>query len=139
MFMSVDLPDPDAPITAVNSPGATESETPRNAWTSTEPMVYRFVTSSSRMRSMGFLQDPAEGRRGAAPPARSRGSSGVRDDGVPGSQLALYDLGQRAVGDLGADAHWRGLLALQHPDRPVVGAPPPPPPPPGGPLLGPAP
>ena len=37
MFMKVDLPDPDAPMMATNSPGSMSSETPRNASTSTSP------------------------------------------------------------------------------------------------------
>ena len=38
MFISVDLPDPDGPMTATNSPAAMSTLTPRNACTSTSPM-----------------------------------------------------------------------------------------------------
>ncbi len=39
MFISVDLPEPDAPMMATNSPRATVSETPRRACTSTSPIA----------------------------------------------------------------------------------------------------
>ena len=35
--MSVDLPEPDGPMTAVSSPSATVTETPRSAWTAVSP------------------------------------------------------------------------------------------------------
>ena len=37
MFMSVDLPDPDAPISATRSPFSTESDTPFSTGTSIPP------------------------------------------------------------------------------------------------------
>jgi len=45
MCSSVDFPDPDGPITATSSPGATDSETPRRASTAVSPSPYRRVTS----------------------------------------------------------------------------------------------
>ena len=38
MFMNVDLPEPEGPMTATNSPGATSSETPSRARTSVSPI-----------------------------------------------------------------------------------------------------
>jgi hypothetical protein len=38
MCMSVDLPEPDGPITAMSSPAATVSETPRTASTALSPL-----------------------------------------------------------------------------------------------------
>ena len=38
MCMSVDLPDPDGPMTATSSPRATESETERTASTTASPL-----------------------------------------------------------------------------------------------------
>ena len=35
--ISVDLPEPDGPITAVNSPAGSSSDTPRRAWTLEAP------------------------------------------------------------------------------------------------------
>ena len=37
MCMSVDLPEPDGPITALSSPRETSSETPRRASTAVSP------------------------------------------------------------------------------------------------------
>ena len=37
IFMNVDLPEPEAPMTATNSPAGTSVETPRSACTSTSP------------------------------------------------------------------------------------------------------
>ena len=39
MCMNVDLPDPDGPVTATNSPGSIVSETPRSARTSCSPIL----------------------------------------------------------------------------------------------------
>jgi hypothetical protein len=38
MFMNVLLPEPEAPMTATNSPRAISSETPSSATTSTSPV-----------------------------------------------------------------------------------------------------
>src|SRR5262245_64514258 len=43
--MNVDLPEPEGPVSATNSPGSIESETPRSAGTSTSPTWYVFVRS----------------------------------------------------------------------------------------------
>src|SRR6185312_9620427 len=40
MCIRVDLPEPEGPVTARNSPSWTSSDTPRNARTSTSPTVY---------------------------------------------------------------------------------------------------
>ncbi len=45
MCISVDLPEPEGPITAVALPGAMSTETPRNASTAVSPSPYRRVTS----------------------------------------------------------------------------------------------
>ena len=37
--MNVDLPEPDGPMTATNSPGSIETVTPRSAWTTCGPSV----------------------------------------------------------------------------------------------------
>ena len=42
--MSVDLPEPDVPMTAIISPAFTVRSTPRSANTSFEPMRYTFFT-----------------------------------------------------------------------------------------------
>src|SRR4249920_4171674 len=40
MCMKVDLPEPDGPVTARNSPRGTSRLTPRSAFTSTSPTTY---------------------------------------------------------------------------------------------------
>ena len=37
MCMKVDLPEPDGPTMATNSPASTSSDTPRRAWTAVSP------------------------------------------------------------------------------------------------------
>src|SRR5688572_7587889 len=47
MCISVDLPDPEGPVTATNSPGSTSKSAPRSARTVTSPTTYvltRFLT-----------------------------------------------------------------------------------------------
>src|SRR5262245_61666912 len=56
MFIIVDLPEPDGPITATNSPLRTSNDTPRNAWTSTSPVLYVLWASSIRMTA-GFVAE----------------------------------------------------------------------------------
>src|SRR5438874_6360529 len=48
-FMKVDLPEPDGPMIATNSPSSISSETPRRAWTITSPIVYRLCRSTTLM------------------------------------------------------------------------------------------
>ena len=38
MFMAVDLPEPDWPTMATNSPWSTVRETPSRAWTASSPI-----------------------------------------------------------------------------------------------------
>src|SRR4029450_4951414 len=45
MCISVDLPEPDGPMTAVRRPPSTSSETPRSASTAVEPSPYTRVTA----------------------------------------------------------------------------------------------
>ena len=45
MCISVDLPEPDGPMTAVSWPCSTSSETPRSASTAVSPSPYLRVTS----------------------------------------------------------------------------------------------
>src|SRR4051812_8686795 len=50
MFIKVDLPDPDEPITATYSPASTRSDTPRNACTAVSPAPYVLVTPRISIR-----------------------------------------------------------------------------------------
>ena len=49
MDISVDLPDPEDPMIATNSPGSITSLMPRKAWISTSPLTKVLLTSSSKM------------------------------------------------------------------------------------------
>ena len=60
MCMSVDLPDPEGPMTAVSSPPATSTETPRRACTAVSPSPYW------RVRSWAETTGVAATVRGAA-------------------------------------------------------------------------
>src|SRR5262249_14544509 len=51
MFIRVDLPDPDAPVSATSSPRLIESETPLSTGTSCSPRWYVLQTSSRVMSS----------------------------------------------------------------------------------------
>ena len=70
--MKVDLPEPEGPITATNSPGSIATEIPRNAGTVYPPRRYSLARSRVRMSgsAMGSLLKrqarPAAARGGAA-------------------------------------------------------------------------
>ena len=49
MCMSVDLPDPDGPVTATNSPFSTSRSAPRRARTMTSPTVYGLTRFRTEM------------------------------------------------------------------------------------------
>src|ERR1043165_8869850 len=49
MCMNVDLPEPDGPVTARNSPRSTSRFTPRSARTSTSPTTYVFTRFLTEM------------------------------------------------------------------------------------------
>src|SRR5438046_3019092 len=68
MCMNVDLPDPDGPVTAMNSPRSTSRFTPRSAFTSTSPTTYVLTRLLTAMTiGMDLPAPPAA----AAGPARS--------------------------------------------------------------------
>ncbi|CAM5481618.1 hypothetical protein SGRI78S_04638 [Streptomyces griseus subsp. griseus] len=46
--MSVDLPEPEGPMMAVNSPAANSTSTERSAATCASPLPYSFVTPTAR-------------------------------------------------------------------------------------------
>ena len=49
MFISVDLPEPEAPTIATIAPVSISSVTPRSAWTVTSPSAYERRRSTTRM------------------------------------------------------------------------------------------
>ena len=78
MFISVDLPEPDAPITATISPSDMDRLTPASAATSTLPIVYILVTSVISI-IIGLASAEAAGcRLGASPAAFGRRTASAR-------------------------------------------------------------
>src|SRR3569623_1532529 len=121
MFISVDLPDPDAPITATKSRASTANDTSRRARTSTSPIWYTFETVCSSMiatRPSDQAAHAARGGRGGRGGAPAHG--GVGDDRVARLQRPFDHLGQRTVADAGADRDRLQLAPLVHPDCPLV-------------------
>ena len=53
MCMSVDLPEPDGPMTAVSRPRAMSSETPRRASTAVSPLAVAADDVASRDDGLG--------------------------------------------------------------------------------------
>src|SRR3712207_8063886 len=49
LFIVVDLPDPDVPMMATNSPSRIVSDTPRRAWTSTDRKSTRLNSSHANI------------------------------------------------------------------------------------------
>jgi len=57
-FISVDLPEPEAPVMPTSRPRAMDSVTPRSATTSTAPVTYAFVRSLVSMKpSASMLEE----------------------------------------------------------------------------------
>ena len=79
MFMKVDLPDPEGPITATISPAVIVRLTPARARTTESPMRYsltRSRTASSGSATLGVLRRAAGARRRVGPAGRCRRSAG---------------------------------------------------------------
>ena len=61
-FISVDLPEPDAPMMAKNWPAGISNDTSLSATTSTSPSVYTLKTCSSSIKALtGFAPRPPRG------------------------------------------------------------------------------
>src|SRR5579863_9201540 len=76
--MKVDLPDPDGPLTATNSPGDTSNDIPRSAYTVVCPRWYvlcRLCTTIS-----GFPWLSALTRRGGATSGAGTAPTASRDE-----------------------------------------------------------
>src|SRR5262245_40364929 len=74
--MKVDLPEPDGPITATNSPDTMSRLTPRSAWTWCSPRRYVFARSRTSMSAVpagkviGLEEAEPRPTRGSGRPAR---------------------------------------------------------------------
>ena len=123
-FIKVDLPDPDEPMMAMNSPRATVRLTPCSAWTTLSP------SWNDRVRSVMLTTAPvmprpldAQRRRGRRL-GRARSSRDRRgdDDLVSQLEVARLDLGEGLVVEPDGDGHAHQLAVALHPDR-ATGAP----------------
>lgn len=83
MCMNVDLPEPDGPVTATNSPRWTSRLTPRSAFTSTSPTMYVFTRLRTEMTVVNlvtflgsWLRPSAISCQRSAPPRRKAGLNG---------------------------------------------------------------
>src|SRR5262245_59637245 len=135
MCMNVDLPEPDGPVTARNSPCSTSRFTPRSARTSISPTTYRLTRFLTEMTwGIGLEASSAEAAAGTAASllakkriaARSRARarrSGARDARHDLRAFlkirAVDELRERAVGDPQPDRHGLELVAGKHPDARV--------------------
>src|SRR5262249_22027432 len=122
MFMSVDFPEPDAPMMATNSPSAIESETSRSARTQTSPIWYVLPTRSSSM-SVGMvrLEHPSEGVLAAGRLRRvGRVAADIGDDEVAFVKVSFCDLRERTVGDAGVDRDPVRSTALHDPKHLLI-------------------
>src|SRR5512137_2402787 len=99
MFIIVDLPDPDGPMTATKSPAATSKSTPRRAWKLATPVPKVLVTPRSWIRG-------SPGPAGAAPGASPTGTLRCEfagDHRCTLVQRVASDFSQRAVRIAGRD------------------------------------
>src|SRR3954470_9679957 len=101
MFMSVDLPEPDWPTMARNSPLLTEMWTSRRARTLESPRSYVFSMCES---SMSAMRSPW-GR----PLARRLATAALRALGAPGARLRFLHLDGIAVLQLAGEGAVRSL------------------------------
>src|SRR5262245_21817382 len=108
MFMSVVLPEPEAPTRATISPRSMESETPSSAGTTIVPMRYTrrtSVISMSATRAPPSARSPAPQRRREGIRVRGgrrRGREVAHDHGQTLRHPVALDLGARPVAEHGA-------------------------------------
>src|SRR5438309_2292330 len=104
MCMNVDLPDPDGPVTARNSPRWTSRFTPRSARTSTSPTMYVFTRFLTAMTVLDIVPYSLSS---AAEAAASRRSAALRHQRIAGALLASRTARGAQAGDAGHDFHPR--------------------------------
>src|ERR687887_1803507 len=105
MCMNVDLPEPDGPVTARNSPRWTSRFTPRSARTSTSPTMYVFTRFLTAMTWLGIGPDSLW----SAAEAAGR-SATLRHQRIAGALLGSRIACGAQAGDAGHDLHPRRQL-----------------------------
>src|ERR1051326_7631356 len=132
MFMNVDLPEPEAPMTATNSPRRIDTLMPRSASTSMSPMRYTLRRSRIRMTSAAALRGSSREKSRAGSEAkrtprcvraRLRRARHRHDDLLAFFDLAGGDFRRGSVGDPEADPDRRRFAVAQHVERPFAAAP----------------
>src|SRR5467141_2904914 len=118
MFISVDLPEPDGPITATNSPSSPAKPTASRARTVAAPVPYTLETESRRSTSAGIgsaaTDDsaPAAATSATTPAAEQAATAGggggngaghAGDDNLVTLAQARQDLGAQRVGGTDRD------------------------------------
>src|SRR4051812_44380559 len=133
MFINVDLPEPEEPITATYSPASTRSDTPRRAWTAVSPWPYVLVTSRISIRASATTEATA-GTRAATGELAAR-KLALTEPALPNLAVLVRSTADGALeqldtvalvqarGDLGeavaadADLHFTGSTAVGQRDR----------------------
>src|SRR5690349_2891427 len=99
MFINVDLPDPDEPITATYSPASTRSDTPWSACSAVSPWPYVLVTSRISIRCSAARKASATGATrtaGARAAPATEAAAGARARELTPAELPLPVLGAGA-------------------------------------------
>src|ERR1700690_3249422 len=121
MDMSVDLPDPDDPMMATNSPRSTTKLTPRSACTCTSPMTKVRVTFSI-LRTGSCMSSPWRPSPRASEARQWHRLTVARnvllgdDDLVTGAEISLDDLGEILVLEPEHDRKRNRRAVTQHPE-----------------------
>ena len=107
--MSVDFPDPDGPMTAMNSAASTVSDVGQSALTSTSPKLYVLLMPCASIRLI------SEHSRGRCNALRNL------DKGLHDHFLTLFDIAGNklavvAVADAHRDRYSLGRVVFEYPD-----------------------
>src|ERR1035438_6022962 len=124
--MSVDLPDPEGPMMATNSPRSTAPPPPpspaplppASAFSVVSPRTYVFRRSLARTSGEGGVEALTMTSR---PVARAFEEGRLRHHDVARLEVSAGDLHDRPVPDTDVDHSRRGHGAVKHPDHPLVG------------------
>src|SRR5512140_607222 len=124
MLTVLDLPEPEAPVMATNSPGRICRSTPSSARTWASPSPYTRETPRSSSRGSGRVE-------GAGPASLNdvdaislpsfRGE--IDDDARAGRQLASLHGRELPIRDTRVHRHSAQALTLEDPDRPFRAVP----------------
>src|ERR1700722_5157160 len=109
MFISVDFPEPEAPMMATNSASAISSEMSSRAVTVTSPMRYILLTRSSWISGGKVRSQRSE-------KAAARTDGHVRDESVARLNVSLHEFRPRSVSNPNGNWHAHRLAVAKQPD-----------------------